>query len=66
MPNYAQAAIHIRRKKEREAREKGLKAEMERRNKEGDFTIQVGERTMEKLSFSLIHCSTWSWLKSKS
>ena len=52
MPNYAQAAIHIRRKKEREAREKGLKAEMERRNKEGDFTIQVGERTMEKLGSS--------------
>ena len=37
MPNYAQAAIQIRQKKEREAKEKEKKAEIESRNKLGDL-----------------------------
>ena len=41
MPNYAQAAIHIRQKNEREAKEKEKKAGFERRNQEGNCRYQV-------------------------
>ena len=41
MPNYAQAAIHIRQKNEREAKDREIKAERERRNQEGESSIKV-------------------------
>ena len=44
MPNYAQAAIQIRQKKEREAKEKELRAEIENRNQEGDIGPAVEQK----------------------
>ena len=41
MPNCALAAIHIRQKNERDAREREIKAERERRAQEGESTFKV-------------------------
>ena len=51
MPNCALAAIHIRQKNEREARDREIKAERERRAQEGESPFKVFTLNFDNLHF---------------
>ena len=51
MPNCALAAIHIRQKYEREARDREIKAERERRAQEGESPFKVFTQNFDNLHF---------------